>query len=34
MPGVLTYVTLGLALVLAWRKPARRLFGAGPAFTL
>ncbi|TPG10617.1 M56 family peptidase [Rhodanobacter glycinis] len=34
MPGVLTYVTLGLALVLAWRKPARRMFGAGPAFTL
>lgn len=34
MPGVLAYVTLGLALVLAWRKPARRVFGAGPAFTL
>lgn len=27
-------VTLGLALVLLLRRPARRLFGAGPAFTL
>ena len=34
MSGMLLYLTLGLALVLAWRKPARRLFGAGPAFTL
>jgi beta-lactamase regulating signal transducer with metallopeptidase domain len=30
----LLYLTLGLALVLVWGKPARRLFGAGPAFTL
>ncbi|OOG50218.1 M56 family metallopeptidase [Rhodanobacter sp. C01] len=34
MLTMLLYVTLGLALVLAARKPARRLFGAGPAFTL
>lgn len=34
MPGVLTYVTLGLAIVLVMRKPARWAFGAGPAFTL
>jgi TonB family protein len=34
MIAMLLYVTLGLALVLAARKPARRLFGAGPAFTL
>ncbi|MFC5437987.1 TonB family protein [Rhodanobacter umsongensis] len=34
MPGILVYATLGLALVLALRKPARRAFGAGPAFTL
>lgn len=34
MPGMLLCFTLGLVLVLAWRKPARRLFGAGPAFTL
>lgn len=34
MLGMLLYLSLGLALVLAWRKPARRLFGAGPAFTL
>lgn len=27
-------VTLGLALVLLLRRPARRVFGAGPAFTL
>lgn len=26
--------TLGLALVLLLRRPARRVFGAGPAFTL
>ncbi|KRE89599.1 energy transducer TonB [Frateuria sp. Soil773] len=30
----LTMVTLGLSLVLLARRPARRLFGAGPAFTL
>ena len=34
MLTMLLYVTLGLALVLATRKSARRLFGAGPAFTL
>jgi len=34
MLGMLLYLTFGLALVLALRKPARRLFGAGPAFTL
>lgn len=34
MLGMLPYFTLGLVLVLALRKPARRLFGAGPAFTL
>jgi TonB family C-terminal domain len=34
MLGMLFYFSLGLALVLVWRKPARRLFGAGPAFTL
>jgi TonB family protein len=34
MVGMLLYVTLGLALVLAIRKPARQWFGAGPAFTL
>jgi beta-lactamase regulating signal transducer with metallopeptidase domain len=34
MLAMLLYVTLGLALVLTCRKPARRLFGAGPAFTL
>jgi TonB family protein len=34
MPGALAYVTLGLAAVLLLRKPARRVFGAGPAFTL
>jgi TonB family protein len=31
---MLLYLTLGLAFVLACRRPARRLFGAGPAFTL
>jgi len=31
---VLCGATLGLALVLALRRPARRVFGAGPAFTL
>lgn len=30
----LAWATLGLALVLVLRRPARRLFGAGPAFTL
>jgi beta-lactamase regulating signal transducer with metallopeptidase domain len=34
MPAVLLYVTIGLVLVLLLRKPARRLFGAAPAFTL
>jgi TonB family protein len=34
MVGMLLYVTFGLALVLAIRKPARQWFGAGPAFTL
>ena len=33
MLGTLLYFSLGVALVLVWRKPARRLFGAGPAFT-
>lgn len=32
--ATLLYVTAGLAVVLILRKPARRLFGAGPAFTL
>ena len=31
---ILLGATLGLALVLVLRRPARRLFGAGPAFTL
>lgn len=31
---MLVWTTLGLALVLLLRKPARKLFGAGPAFTL
>jgi TonB family protein len=31
---MLVWVTLGLALVLILRKPARHLFGAGPAFML
>lgn len=31
---MLVAVTLGLALVLLLRRPARRVFGAGPAFTL
>ncbi|MCW8807748.1 MAG: M56 family metallopeptidase [Rhodanobacter sp.] len=34
MPATLFYLTIGLALVLAIRRPARRWFGAGPAFTL
>lgn len=34
MLTMLLYVTLGLTLVLIWRCPIRRLFGAGPAFTL
>lgn len=34
MLDMLLYVTAGLALALLLRKPARRLFGAGPAFTL
>ena len=34
MLDMLIYVTIGLALTLLLRKPARRLFGAGPAFTL
>lgn len=34
MSAALLYVTLGLVLVLVLRKPARQLFGAGPAFTL
>jgi TonB family protein len=34
MLGALAYVTLGLAVALFLRKPARRVFGAGPAFTL
>ena len=34
MLDMLLYVTMGLALALLLRKPARRLFGAGPAFTL
>ncbi len=34
MTTVLLYVSLGLACVLVVRKPVRRLFGAGPAFTL
>ncbi len=34
MLGMLLYVTVGLILVLACRKPARWLFGAGPAFSL
>ncbi|HET7930399.1 MAG TPA: TonB family protein [Rhodanobacteraceae bacterium] len=31
---MLLWATLGIALVLLLRKPARRLFGAGPAFAL
>lgn len=31
---MLLWVTVGLALVLLLRRPARHLFGAGPAFTL
>jgi beta-lactamase regulating signal transducer with metallopeptidase domain len=31
---VVVAVTLGLTLVLLLRRPARRAFGAGPAFTL
>lgn len=31
---ILCGATLGLALVLLLRRPARRAFGAGPAFTL
>jgi TonB family protein len=34
MFDMLLFVTLGLTLVLASRKPVRWLFGAGPAFTL
>ena len=34
MLDMLLYVTTGLALALLLRKPAQRLFGAGPAFTL
>jgi TonB family protein len=34
MLTMLLYLTLGLLAVLACRRPARRLFGAGPAFTL
>ena len=34
MLDMLLYLTTGLALALLLRKPARRLFGAGPAFTL
>lgn len=34
MIDLLPYVSVGLLLVLIGRKPARRLFGAGPAFTL
>ncbi|HZX71954.1 MAG TPA: TonB family protein [Rhodanobacter sp.] len=34
MLAMLLYVTLALALVLMLRRPARRLFGAAPAFTL
>jgi TonB family protein len=34
MIDTLLYVSMGLLLALVCRKPARRLFGAGPAFTL
>lgn len=34
MIDMLIYVTLGLLVALVCRKPARRWFGAGPAFTL
>ena len=34
MVDMLLYVTIGLLLVLVCRKPARRVFGAGPAFIL
>ena len=34
MIDMLLYVSVGLLLALVCRKPARRLFGAGPAFTL
>ena len=34
MVDMLLYVTVGLLLALVCRKPARRVFGAGPAFTL
>ncbi|WP_458069344.1 M56 family metallopeptidase [Rhodanobacter sp. BL-MT-08] len=34
MIDMLLYVSVGLLLVLVCRKPARRFFGAGPAFTL
>ena len=34
MIDMLLYVSMGLLLALVCRKPARRLFGAGPAFTL
>jgi TonB family protein len=34
MFAMLLNITLGLLLVLASRRPARQLFGAGPAFTL
>lgn len=34
MLNMLLYVTVGLALVLALRRPMRHLFGATPAFTL
>ncbi|HET6432101.1 M56 family metallopeptidase [Dyella sp.] len=34
MLASLIHLTVGLALVLLLRRPARRLFGAGPAFTL
>ena len=34
LPSSLLSVTFGLAVVLLSRRPARRLFGAGPAFTL
>jgi TonB family protein len=34
MIDMLIYVSVGLLLALVCRRPARRLFGAGPAFTL
>ncbi len=34
MAATLLYLTLGLALALLGRRPLRRLFGAGPAFTV